>query len=182
MLPAAALGICRPAGRPAHRPALLPCCCDPVFQPAATQDPHNLRPPCPPTLSPACRAIDVLACPAGFYCPTPAAALPCEPGYFCPPATIQPVTCNMSLLVEAAPLMPITFRPATVAQRVFLHGDPLQGNSCPANASDPIRLCPKGQVRGLHCRHARICPVLTGASSGWAWKVCVEIVPQGQHP
>lgn len=41
-------------------------------------------------------------------------------------------------------MMPITFQPATVAQRVFLHGDPLQGNTCPANATNPSKGCPAG--------------------------------------
>lgn len=50
----------------------------------------------------------------------------------------------MTLLVNAAPTMRIPERPATAVQRVFLLGNPLQGNSCPANSSDPARLCPKG--------------------------------------
>ena len=148
--------------------------------PSPRPTPHTFTPTPTPTL-PTCRAIDALACPAGFYCPTPAAALPCEPGYFCPPATIQPVTCNMTLLVEAAPLMPITFRPATVAQRVFMYGDPLQGNSCPANASDPIGLCPKGWYcpdpavklpcpAGFYCKSGSLqpqrCPFLTNCPAG----------------
>ena len=72
---------------------------------------------CHPPPPPGCRAIDALACPAGSYCPTPAAAIPCKPGFFCPKSTIQPVTCNMSLLVAGAAAMPIAFRPDTVAQR-----------------------------------------------------------------
>ena len=143
-------------------------CCNPVFNQPGTQHLYPPRAHISATHTlPACRAINALACPAGFYCPTPAAALPCEPGYFCPPATIQPVTCNMSLLVEAAPLMPIAFRPATVAQRVFLYGDPLQGNSCPANASDPIGLCPKGQVKGLRSQHSTH-QHSASANAGWA--------------
>jgi hypothetical protein len=79
-----------------------------------------------------------------MYCPTPAAALPCPPGYWCAASTVQPVTCNMSLLLAAAPAMEVPSRPATVSQRIFLLGDPLQGNSCPANATNPATLCPKG--------------------------------------
>lgn len=43
-----------------------------------------------------------------------------------------------------APMMPITFQPANVAQRVYLYGDPLQGNTCPANATNPFQGCPPG--------------------------------------
>ncbi len=48
--------------------------------------------------------------------------------------------------VETAPTLPIPMRPASVAESVYLLGDPLQGNSCPANASQPSRLCPKGSA------------------------------------
>lgn len=46
--------------------------------------------------------------------------------------------------MEAAPLMRVPDRAATVAARVFLLGNPLQGNSCPLNSTGPARLCPKG--------------------------------------
>lgn len=40
--------------------------------------------------------------------------------------------------------MRIPDRPATVLQRVFVLGQPLQGNTCPLNSSVPAKLCPKG--------------------------------------
>ncbi|KXZ43148.1 hypothetical protein GPECTOR_100g2 [Gonium pectorale] len=33
-------------------------------------------------------------CPAGSYCPTPAARLPCPAGYFCGPRAMAPTHCN----------------------------------------------------------------------------------------
>ncbi|KAL4458314.1 hypothetical protein ABPG75_013179 [Micractinium tetrahymenae] len=130
---------------------------DPSMGPGSSQGPAFICQACgygqlcpagsvlPPVLDPSIQlALDGLACPPGWYCPTPAAAQRCPPGYFCPPSTITPITCNMSLLVAQAPMMPVTFQPATVAQRVFLHGDPLQGNTCPANASNPSKGCPPG--------------------------------------
>lgn len=81
--------------------------------------------------------------------PTPASKQRCPPGFFCPGSSVQPVTCNMTRLVEAAPLMRVPDRAATVAARVFLLGNPLQGNSCPLNSTGPARLCPKGCARRL---------------------------------
>lgn len=72
--------------------------------------------PITPPPSPNRRAIDELACPAGFYCPTPASKIRCPAGYFCPPSTIQPVTCNMSMLVDRAPLLKVPDKPLTVVQ------------------------------------------------------------------
>ncbi len=68
------------------------------------------------------RAIDELACPQGFYCPTPAQKLRCPAGYFCGPSTIQPVTCNMTMLVDRAPLLKIPDKPLTVVQVNVIHG------------------------------------------------------------
>ena len=117
----------------AHLNASLPCCTA-----------HVITLPLPPHPPPPCSAVDALTCPAGSYCPTPAVVHPCPPGYFCPSATVQPVTCNVTLLTAAAPGMLVPDPPFTVAQRVFFLGDPLQGNTCPARASSPSTLCPGG--------------------------------------
>ncbi|PRW59962.1 white-brown complex 30 [Chlorella sorokiniana] len=138
----------------------------------------------PPVLDPAIQiAIDELACPAGFYCPTPASKLRCPAGYFCPPSTIQPVTCNMSMLVDRAPLLKVPDKPLTVVQRVFILGDPLQGNTCPLNSSSPAVLCPEGFYcpepakelpcpAGYFCKAGSLqpqpCPFLTSCPEGSA--------------
>lgn len=55
----------------------------------------------PPVTDPAIQlALNDLSCPEGWYCPHPASSIRCPQGYFCPPSTIQPVTCNVSLLVS----------------------------------------------------------------------------------
>lgn len=90
------------------------------------------------------RAIDELACPAGFYCPTPANKLRCPAGYFCPPSTIQPVTCNMSMLVDRAPLLKVPDKPLTVVQvRGCWAGSLCFGSNpgCPPGASRPHVTC-----------------------------------------
>lgn len=130
--------MCATAGRrcAVHGWAVLAC-------PRLPRAPRFIPPP-HPTLR---RALNALACPAGFYCPTPASMLRCPAGYFCPPSTVQPLTCDMQLLISAAPGLRVPDRPATMAQRVFVMGQPLQGNSCPVNSSVPAALCPKGCVR-----------------------------------
>ena len=102
-------GACRPSQPDCNN--THPCLPPPWLQPS--QPPRS--PPHPPLRTPR-SAIDELACPSGFYCPTPASCLRCPAGYFCPPSTIQPVTCNMSLLVDAAPLLKVPDKPLTVVQ------------------------------------------------------------------
>ena len=91
-----------------------------------------------------CSALARLDCPAGRYCPSPSESYPCTAGSYCAQGSVQPVTCNVSTLVESYPILTMPTRPATVYESVYIRGQQLAGNQCPANSSTPINPCPAG--------------------------------------
>jgi len=130
---------------------------------------------------PSFRAISRLACPPGSYCPTPGEVFPCLPGSFCAQGSVQPVTCNISLLVDSYPALPMPTRTTTVYESVYVRGQQFAGNQCPANSSTPTDACPPGfycpspgQVEtcpaGYYCKQGSQtpskCPALTSCPEG----------------
>ena len=67
----------------------------------------------------------------GYYCPTPAAELPCPPGEWCTQAAVAPTTCEYPVLMARRPELTVPDEPLTIVQRVYAKGEPLGGNICP---------------------------------------------------
>lgn len=58
-------------------------------------------------------------------------------------------------------------------QRVFILGDPLQGNTCPLNSSSPAELCPEGcaGVACAQCSHRQLASMHVGQLN--AFEMCL---------
>lgn len=127
------------------------------------------------------RALSKLDCPAGKYCPTPGEVYACTSGSFCSQSTVQPVTCNISTLVDRYPVMTMPTTPTTVYESVYLRGTALAGNQCPANSSNPTQpceagfycptpnqkfLCPEGYYCKEGSQEASKCPALAYCPAG----------------
>lgn len=55
-------------------------------------------------------------------------------------------------------------------QRVFILGDPLQGNTCPLNSSSPAVLCPEGCAVGCRAQHGVVACLPCGPDAAlWSW-------------
>ena len=132
-----------------------------------------------------------MACPSGRYCPTPSEALPCAAGSFCAQGSVQPVTCNMSVLVQAYPILTMPTRPTTVYESVYVRGQQLAGNQCPANSTTPTNACPGGYYcpspgqtvvcpDGYYCKQGSQspskCPALASCPEGSCKFTCINIV------
>ncbi|KAL4536815.1 hypothetical protein Ndes2526A_g06320 [Nannochloris sp. 'desiccata'] len=136
----------------------------------------------PPSSSPLIQmAISQLSCPPGRYCPTPGEAFPCLPGSFCAQGSVQPITCNISVLVDSYPSLPMPTRPTTVYESVYVRGQQFAGNQCPGNSSTPTDACPPGFYcpspgqaetcpTGYYCKQGSQtpskCPALTSCPEG----------------
>lgn len=139
-------------------------------------------PPCPPSPLPHThRAMKGLECRSGFYCPSPLAQLPCPQGAFCGPGSVAPTTCAMDELLRTSPNMELPQRPTTVYSSVYVDGDTLGGNYCPANSSTPSTQCaggtycpspglalpcPKGSFCKPGSKDPSPCPFLTSCPPG----------------
>jgi hypothetical protein len=88
------------------------------------------------------------ACPPGYFCPGAAAAQECDAGAYCVEGSSAQHTCNYSELFVKDPLAKIPTQEPTVLERIYLQGDPLGGNYCPAGADTPLTKC------ALHPLHA----------------------------
>lgn len=73
----------------------------------------------------------------GWFCPTPAAELPCPPGAWCTGGAVAPTTCEYPVLMAEQPDITVPDEPLTIVQRVYAKGEPLGGNICP-----PVRARP----------------------------------------
>ena len=78
---------CLPACLPARPPACLCIALTAVECPPLAAHGALFLPPLPPR-----SALAALACPAGYYCPTPTDVQVCPPAFFCPPSTVTPLT------------------------------------------------------------------------------------------
>lgn len=94
-----------------------------------------------------CRALASKLCPAGQYCPTPGEVYPCPVGAFCATGTVEPVTCNITTLVDKYPALDMPTTPTTVYESVYMKGTTLAGNQCPTNSSTPTKSC----LGGFYC-------------------------------
>lgn len=128
-----------------------------------------------------CRALDNLECPAGAYCPSPRELKPCPPGSFCAPGTVEPITCNITTLVDSYPLLEMPRKRTNVYESVYIKGTNYAGNQCPANSSTPTRPCEAGYYcpspgekfvcpEGSYCKpgsqNPKKCPRLTSCPEG----------------
>jgi len=142
-----------------------------------------------------------LACPAGYFCPTPREIYECPPGFYCPEGTVQPLTCNMTALVSTYPHAVMPVKPTTVYQSVYLRGTVLGGNQCPGNSTTPQTPCPagfycptptesyicpagsfckKGSVEPTQCPAMASCPEgSVKASLSWFGFVCLVVILLG---
>ncbi|KAL6769007.1 hypothetical protein ACKKBF_B17105 [Auxenochlorella protothecoides x Auxenochlorella symbiontica] len=126
-------------------------------------------------------AMKGLECRSGFYCPSPLAQLPCPQGAFCGPGSVAPTTCAMDELLRTSPNMELPQRPTTVYSSVYVDGDTLGGNYCPANSSTPSTQCaggtycpspglalpcPKGSFCKPGSKDPSPCPFLTSCPPG----------------
>ena len=143
-------------------------------------------------------ALRSLACPAGYFCPTPREIYECPAGFYCPQGTVQPLTCNMTALVGSYPSAVMPVKPTTVYQSVYLRGTILGGNQCPGNSTTPQTpctagfycptptesyLCPagyfckKGSVEPTKCPAMASCPEgSVKASLSWFGFLCLVII------
>eukprot|EP00889_Picochlorum_renovo_P008336 jgi/Picre1/35366/NNA_002828.t1 len=88
--------------------------------------------------------LSKLDCPAGSFCPSPREVYPCPAGFYCPAGTVEPLTCNMTMLVKAYPDTVMPVKPTTIYQSVYMRGSILGGNQCVGNATTPQTPCPSG--------------------------------------
>ena len=146
-------------------------------------------------------ALRALACPAGFFCPTPREIYDCPAGFYCPEGTVQPLTCNMTALVGSYPHAVMPVKPTTVYQSVYMRGTVLGGNQCPGNSTTPQTPCPagfycptptesyicppgyfckKGSVEPTKCPSLASCPEgSVKASLSWFGFICLVIILVG---
>lgn len=143
-------------------------------------------------------ALRSLACPAGYFCPTPREIYECPTGFYCPQGTVQPLTCNMTTLVGVYPSAVMPVKPTTVYESVYLRGTILGGNQCPGNSTTPQTpctagfycptptesyicpagyFCKKGSVEPTACPAMASCPEgSVKASLSWFGFVCLVVI------
>ena len=80
-------------------------------------------------------------CQRGQYCPDPSAQLPCPAGSFCSSSSVAPVTCDVGTIINTDTFAVYSQESYFVTQ-VYQGKQPLKGNYCPANSTDPSLLCP----------------------------------------
>ncbi len=143
-------------------------------------------------------ALRRLACPAGSFCPTPREIYPCPAGYYCPSGTVEPLTCNMTTLVDLYPQAQMPVKPTTLYESVYMRGTILGGNQCVGNATTPQTPCPVGFYcptptetyvcpAGSFCKQGSVeptsCPAMascpegsTKATLSWFGFLCLAII------
>lgn len=92
-------------------------------------------------------------CPAGSFCPDSASIEACPAGTYCIEGSSQQYTCNYSQLLLTDAYAQIPAESPTVVERIYLRGDPLGGNYCPAGADTPLTKC-GAMLRSRHALNA----------------------------
>ena len=77
-------------------------------------------------------------CPAGQVCPNAATSEACPAGTYCVEGSSEVFTCNYTELFVKDALARIPADRPTVLERIYLRGDPLGGNHCPAGVDTPL--------------------------------------------
>ncbi|KAF8058431.1 ABCG25 [Scenedesmus sp. PABB004] len=108
------------------------------------------------------------ACPEGSFCPNASHAQPCEPGRWCPEGSVASESCNLTSVLAWNPFRMVRTEPQALLERLASSNQPLAGNSCPANSSNPIGGCPAGSYcpSSAHvepCPPGYYCPGFTAA-------------------
>ena len=81
------------------------------------------------------------ACPAGSFCADSQSIQECPAGTYCIEGSSQQYSCNYSQLLMQDAYARIPAESPTVVERIYLRGDPLGGNFCPAGADTPLTTC-----------------------------------------
>jgi ABC-type multidrug transport system ATPase subunit len=134
------------------------------------------------------------SCPQGAFCPTTSIKKPCAPGSFCRSNTIIAQQCETQELLFTNEQLLI--KEPLVLDYVVRGSLPYKGNYCPANSTDPLRLCPsgsycpntsiaiicpmghyckEGSTYPQPCRFLSYCPIGT-ISQPWNWMCLVFIL------
>eukprot|EP00884_Botryococcus_braunii_P009426 jgi/Botrbrau1/18485/Bobra.0072s0065.1 len=120
-------------------------------------------------------------CRPGMQCPMPNVTVRCPAGTFCGRGAVVPTTCSYVNLLQSDPWTIVPTLQRTVREHVYLMGDPMAGNYCPAgsetldtpceagyfcpNSSTKI-LCPAGKFCKYSSRQPRNCPWLAHCKPG----------------
>ena len=145
-----------------------------------------------------CSGLSKLDCPAGSFCPSPREVYPCPAGFYCPAGTVEPLTCNMTMLVSMYPDTVMPVKPTTIYQSVYMRGSILGGNQCVGNATTPQTPCPSGFYcptptevyicpGGYFCKQGSIepekCPAMASCPEGsekatlsWFGFICLAVI------
>ena len=89
-------------------------------------------------------------CPSGSFCPDAASAQQCAAGTYCVEGSSEQYSCNYTQLLLKDAQAKIPTEQPTVLERIYLQGDPLGGNYCPAGADTPL-------TRYVLLRHVKAC-------------------------
>lgn len=80
-------------------------------------------------------------CSPGHSCPSPDVEIECPAGTYCVEGSIEQYSCNFTQLIVQDALATIPVTVPTVLERVYLQGEPLGGNYCPAGSDTPVTQC-----------------------------------------
>jgi ABC-type multidrug transport system ATPase subunit len=123
--------------------------------------------------------LQKIACPRGYYCPTPSQKILCSNGSFCPEGLDSPYSCNYTELVRTH--LFIKQPSKNILEMALDDNTPYHGNICPLNSTSPNAICESGYYcpnssvsiicpYGYYCKkqstHPRECPVLSRCRQG----------------
>jgi hypothetical protein len=89
----------------------------------------------------------------GMQCPMPNVTVRCPAGTFCGRGAVTPTTCSYVDLLQDDPWTIVPTLQRTVREHVYLMGDPMAGNFCPAVRSlfSPLPCFPRGCPPAMPC-------------------------------
>ncbi|WIA17541.1 hypothetical protein OEZ85_014370 [Tetradesmus obliquus] len=96
-------------------------------------------------------------CPEGALCQNPGELAACQPGKWCAQGSFRSEACNITNLLSWNTFRLVRPDPLLLLQSLAMSGQPLDGNTCPANSTTPLQGC----AAGYYCEspgRRQLCP------------------------